>query len=188
MRVPLALEIGDQRRAEMAIGLIARVGGEIAAKQIERLLADADGAAVRRGADRARTGQTPRPRDRAPRSMSPGAAISSQIRRPSGLSQSSRRSYWMAWRAMRSPVKRGRRRLAAPGMMPSLRAGKRHERVVGGEHVVHGQQDLAMAADGEAVDRRDPGFFDRRRRARRRAARRAAPRRGRIYARSRDRA
>ena len=50
-------------------------------------------------------------------------AISSQIRRPSGLAQSMRRSAITAWRAMRLPTKRGRRRLAAPGMMPSLRAG-----------------------------------------------------------------
>ena len=46
MRVPLALEIGDQRRAEMAIGLVARVGGKILAKSVERLFADPDGAAI----------------------------------------------------------------------------------------------------------------------------------------------
>src|SRR5579859_2593480 len=60
MRVPLAFEIGDQRRAEMAIGLVARVGGKILAEQVERLLADAQRAAICGGADRARTGQ---PRD-----------------------------------------------------------------------------------------------------------------------------
>ena len=43
--------------------------------------------------------------------------------RPSGVSQSSRRPTMIAWRAMRSPVKRHIRMLAAPGMMPSLRAG-----------------------------------------------------------------
>src|SRR5499426_4179818 len=57
-----------------------------------------------------------------PASISPGSTISSQISRPSGLSQGRGRSYWIAWRAMRSPVKRGSRMLAAPGMMPSLRA------------------------------------------------------------------
>ena len=92
--------------------------------------------------------------------MSAAGAISSQISRPSGLSQTSLRSYWMAWRAMRSPVKRGRRRLAAPGMMPSLRAGSVMKASLGRQHVVHGQQDLAMAADGKAVDRRDPWLFD----------------------------
>ena len=55
--------------------------------------------------------------------MPPASTISSQISRPSGLSHSSRRSYWIACRAMRSPTKRGSRMLAAPGMMPSLRAG-----------------------------------------------------------------
>jgi hypothetical protein len=52
MRVPLALEIGDERGAEMAIGLVAGVGREIVAKRIERFLADLQRAAVRGGADR----------------------------------------------------------------------------------------------------------------------------------------
>jgi hypothetical protein len=34
------------------------------------------------------------------------------------------------------------------------------ERAALGEHVVHHQQDLAVAADGEGPDRGDPGFLD----------------------------
>jgi hypothetical protein len=38
LRVPVALQIGDQSGAEMAVGLLARVDGEIGAERIERLL------------------------------------------------------------------------------------------------------------------------------------------------------
>src|SRR5882672_6774543 len=50
-RVPMALEIGDQRRAEMAIGLLARVDRHIGAKSVERFLGDTKGPAVACGAD-----------------------------------------------------------------------------------------------------------------------------------------
>src|SRR5438552_10906047 len=46
LRIPVALEIGDERRTEIAIGLVARIGGAIAAEEIERLLGDAEGTAV----------------------------------------------------------------------------------------------------------------------------------------------
>src|SRR5580704_18637120 len=58
MRVPLALEIGDQRRAEMTIGLVASVSGKIHPECVERLLPDAQRTAVRGGADCAGTGQS----------------------------------------------------------------------------------------------------------------------------------
>src|SRR4026207_1630193 len=91
---------------------------------------------------------------------------SSQIIRPSGLAQSKRRSAMMAWRAGRAPPKRGRRRAAAPPLGPAwarvgrarddaFRArGQGHVRILLGEDVVHGEQDLAMSADGEALHRR----------------------------------
>src|ERR1700728_4932928 len=53
LRVPIALEIGDQRRTEVTIGLLARVNGGVAPKQIQGFLADSDGAPVADGADRA---------------------------------------------------------------------------------------------------------------------------------------
>src|SRR4029077_6369831 len=51
LRVPVALEVGDQRWAEVTIGLLARVDRSIATKQIERLLANSEGATVADGAD-----------------------------------------------------------------------------------------------------------------------------------------
>ena len=46
LRVPVPLEVGDQRRAEVAIGLVAGIGGAVAAEEVERLLPDATDAAV----------------------------------------------------------------------------------------------------------------------------------------------
>src|SRR5262245_26500351 len=46
MGVPIALEVGNERRADVAIGLIARIGRAIAAEQVERLLPDPQGAAI----------------------------------------------------------------------------------------------------------------------------------------------
>ena len=98
------------------------------------------------------------------RSIAPSMSVrrntSSQIMRPSGLAQSMRSSVRIAWRAMRSPTKRGRRRLAAPGMMPSLRAGSVRYASSAASDVVDRQQDLAVAADREALDRGDPDFLD----------------------------
>src|SRR4029079_9539362 len=54
LRVPVLLEIGDQRRREMAIGLLARVDRHVAAELVERLLRDTDGTAVAGCTDDAR--------------------------------------------------------------------------------------------------------------------------------------
>src|SRR5258708_27605178 len=56
-RVPVPLEIGDQRRAEMAIGLLARIDRHIAAEGVERFLRDAEGAAIAGGAHHSRIGE-----------------------------------------------------------------------------------------------------------------------------------
>src|SRR4051812_399306 len=53
----MALEVADERRREVAIGLLARINGEIVAEHVERLLGDADGAAVAGRADHARAGE-----------------------------------------------------------------------------------------------------------------------------------
>src|SRR5262249_44385689 len=58
LRVPVALEIADQRRAEMAIGLLAGVDLEISAQHVERLLGYAERTAVSRSAHHARIGQS----------------------------------------------------------------------------------------------------------------------------------
>src|SRR5919204_5524693 len=58
LRVPVALQIADQRRAEVAISLFARIDGEIGAESIKRLLRDANRAPVARSADHAGIGQS----------------------------------------------------------------------------------------------------------------------------------
>src|SRR5262249_30041465 len=54
LRVPVALEVGDQRRAEVTIGLLARVNRGVAPEKVERLLAHSEGAAIADRADGAR--------------------------------------------------------------------------------------------------------------------------------------
>ena len=51
LRVPIALEIVDQSRAEMAIGLLARIDRHVAPEEVERLGADAEGATIGDRAD-----------------------------------------------------------------------------------------------------------------------------------------
>ena len=64
-RVPVLFQIGDQRRAEMAIGLLSGIDRHVAAERVERLFADAEGAPVAGGADHARAGEIlDRARDR----------------------------------------------------------------------------------------------------------------------------
>src|SRR3954447_20843604 len=55
-RVPMALEVGDQRRAEMAERLLAGIERQITPEQIERFLADAEAAPVGHRADDAGAG------------------------------------------------------------------------------------------------------------------------------------
>src|SRR5260370_8388505 len=57
LRVPIALEICDQRRTEVAIGLLARIDGKIGAEHLERLLRNPERAPVARRADRAGIGE-----------------------------------------------------------------------------------------------------------------------------------
>src|SRR4029077_14897189 len=55
--VPVALEIGNERGAEMTIGLLARIDRAITAEQIERLLRDPECAAIADGSACSRTRQ-----------------------------------------------------------------------------------------------------------------------------------
>src|SRR4051794_5367481 len=57
LRVPVPFQISDERGAENTIGLVARIGGGVAAEEVERLLRDAKGAAIADGAGRACIGQ-----------------------------------------------------------------------------------------------------------------------------------
>src|SRR5213076_625237 len=58
VRAPITLEIGDQSRTEMAIGLLARVDRKVGAESIERLLGDAQRPPVPRRAYAARAGES----------------------------------------------------------------------------------------------------------------------------------
>src|SRR5262245_15087150 len=42
LRVPVTLQVADQRRTEVAIGLLARIDREVRAEHVEWLLSDAD--------------------------------------------------------------------------------------------------------------------------------------------------
>src|SRR5262249_4725260 len=55
--VPVLFQVGDQSRAEMAIGLLTAVDCHVAAEQIERLFADPNGTPVTGSADHARAGK-----------------------------------------------------------------------------------------------------------------------------------
>ena len=46
LRVPVALQVVDQRRAEVTVRLFQRVHRAVVAKEVERFLPDAQGAAV----------------------------------------------------------------------------------------------------------------------------------------------
>src|SRR6266446_10540072 len=50
LSIPILFEIADQRRTEMAIGLLPGIDGHVAAKRFQRLLRDAEGAPVAHGA------------------------------------------------------------------------------------------------------------------------------------------
>ena len=87
--------------------------------------------------------------------------MQSQIRRPSGLAQSMRRSARIAWRAMWSPTLAREAQVGRARDEAFLARRQRHVRILGRDYLVHGQQDLAMAADGEPFRRGDSEFLDR---------------------------
>ncbi len=55
--VPVSLEVGNQRRAEVAVRLLARVDRHVAAEGVEWFLFDAQRPPVAGGADHARAGE-----------------------------------------------------------------------------------------------------------------------------------
>src|ERR1044072_8971715 len=57
LRVPVLFEIGDQRRAEVAIGLLARVDRHVAAELVERVLGHTKRATVAGRADDSSIGE-----------------------------------------------------------------------------------------------------------------------------------
>src|SRR5271170_2976759 len=155
LRVPIALEVGDERRAEVTIGLLARVNGGIAAKEIKRLLANPEGAAVADGANGAGAGQ---PRDNAldrrihfggRRDLVADQAAVGAIAGQSALIKNGLTRDAIAGEPRQAQI--------GEAWNDSFLAGRQgDEGVGGGENVVHDEKRLAMAADGECVERGDP--------------------------------
>ena len=158
-RVPVALEIGNQRGTEAAIRLITRIGRAVAAEQIKRFLTDAQRAAIADGAGRAGIGQA---LDRLRDGIVEIAGRDDLVADEPALGAVALDASLLhdAWRAIRSPVKRGSRRFAAPGMMPSLRAGKVRKGIVRCHDVVDRQQDTGNGRRWQSLDYRDPWLLD----------------------------
>src|SRR5579864_4038635 len=157
-RVPVALEIGDQRRREVAIGLLARVNGGVAPKRIERLLADPDGAAVADGADGPSAGEPVDDavdrgvhfgwwRDLVADQPAFGAVAIEAALVEDGLPRDA-----VADEARQAQIREA-------GNDSLLARGQGEIGVRSGEQIVHAQDRLAVAADGERVDGADPELF-----------------------------
>ena len=151
MGAPVLLEVADQRGAEVADGLLAAVCRHVGAEDVQRLLADPQRAPVGDAGDRAGARQMRARCARSPRPSRPAR----RCRRPAPRAASSR-SERIAWRARRSPTKRGSRRFAAPGMIPSLRAGSVQRQPCSARMWSTRQQQLAAAADRVRLGRGDP--------------------------------
>ena len=85
---------------------------------------DAQRAPVGGGVDQPGAGQRLDPRSASARPSPPGRRPRRTAASASGSPAVHSRPERIAWRAARSPTNRGRRRLDAPGMIPSLRAGR----------------------------------------------------------------
>ena len=143
----------------MTIGLLARVNGGIAAKEIKRLLANPEGAAVADGANGAGAGQ---PRDNAldrrihfggRRDLVADQAAVGAIAGQSALIKNGLTRNAIAGEPRQAQI--------GEAWNDSFLAGRQGDESVGrGENVVHDEKRLAMAADGECVDRGDPQFFN----------------------------
>src|ERR1700678_1170246 len=155
LRVPVALEIGDQRRTEVTIGLLARVDGGVASKQIQRFLANPDGAPVADGADRASACE---PLDDAVdrgvhlaggRDLVADQAPLWTVAVQSALVEDGLSRHAIADEAVQAQIREA-------GNDTFLARGQAQERVRRGQNIIHAQQRLAMAADRERVQRGDP--------------------------------
>src|SRR5262245_61405071 len=144
MRVPVPLEIGDEGRAETAIGLVARIGAGIAAEEIERLLPDAERAPVADGADRARIGE---PLDYAIDGRVHGVARRDLVADQTAVRAVADELALVLNRLARNTVAgEARHAQIREARDDALLAGRqRQEGIIGRKHVIDREQDLAMA-------------------------------------------
>src|SRR3989442_6075340 len=160
LRIPVPFEVFDQRRAEVAVGLLERVQGEIAPEQIERLLRNAESAPVRAGADHARTGQPLHDAlDRAVHVASRDHLVADQPPLGAVALEPALGHDRLARNAV--PGEARQAQVGRAGDDALLAGGQAHECVLRREHVVHDEQVLAVPADGESLHHRDPGFLPR---------------------------
>ena len=111
----------NDRQTEMAVGLFAAIHGHVAAEGIKRFFADTKGTPVACRAHNARAGEIlNHARDR--RIHITGQHDEIAYHPPLGAVALKSPTH-LACRAARAPTKRVKRKFAAPGMMPSLRAG-----------------------------------------------------------------
>src|SRR5262249_20430942 len=158
VRVPKALEIGDQRWTEVTVRLLTRIDRGIAAEQIEWLLPNTDGAPVGGRAHDARVGE---PLDHFSESGVHRERGSDLVADQTALRRVAIRPPFILDELPRQPV-------AGEARQPEIRhAGDdaflaRRQCEIGvarGEDVIHHQKRLTVAADGEGVERGDPGLF-----------------------------
>src|SRR3954466_909108 len=143
----------------MAVCLLARIDGHVTAEAVERLLDDAEGAPVARGAHYAGAGELRHgARDGAVHLARGHDLVADQA----------------PFRARAVDPQLGQHRLArdaradvaleaqvgGPRDDAFLARRQRHVGIFGGEHVVERKHGLAMTTDGEALDRADPQLFD----------------------------
>src|SRR5260221_6911692 len=158
-RVPMALEIGDQRWAEMAIRLLARVDRHIAAKGVERFLGDAKGPAVACGADHPGIGEAvDHPGDRRVHRIRLDDLVADKAAFGAVAVQPPPRHDRLPGDAVAGEAPQAQ--IRRPGYDAFLARRQRQIGVARGDDVVHDEKILAAAADREGVDRRDPRFLD----------------------------
>src|SRR5271155_5313100 len=159
LRVPMALEIGNQRGAEMAIGLLAAVDCHVAAKQIQRLLADADSPPVAHGAhDSGTRHRADDPLDRLIHRTRGDGFVADQpplrtVARDSSFGLDRLTGDTVAGQS-RQPQVGGARNY------PLLAGRQCQVGVVLRDHMVTNQQDLTVAADRKPLDGGDPELLD----------------------------
>src|SRR6185437_1633533 len=157
--VPVPFEIRNQRGAEMALRLLARIDGAVAAEQIERLLGDAKRTAIADGADRARVGEAGD--DPVDRRVHP-ARWYDLVADHAAFRAVAFEAAFVLNQLPRDTVadEADEPQIGQARDDAFLARGQRHVGVGRRQHVIDGQQRLAMATDGETLHGRDPRFLD----------------------------
>src|SRR6516165_5782401 len=157
--VPEPLQVLDQRRAEMTLGLLAGIDRAIAAEHVERLLRDPERAPIADRADGAGAGE---PGDDALDRLVHLIGLCDLIADQAPLEAVADKLALILDRLAGDAVAGEARQAQIGGARhdPLLARRQRQVGVLRGEDEIHGEQDLTVAADSKALDRGDPGFLD----------------------------